>query len=969
MKLSVNSRIIDKNILNDKNAFRSGYKDVDFTPEQLAESINQGFAYSSQYGSKTRKTDHFKCSDIISADFDKDLKIEDALNDPFIIQYGTIFYKTPSHTDENHRFRVIFQLPHTITDANEYARAASGLSRKLNSDPAATDAARLFFGCKNSNPKILGNSLSKDELDFLIELGQSPRNLLDTVIKNSENVTRPATTRSVITLKSDLLVRSKNGELVPILSLPKSSPIYCPIHNDRNPSAHTVLSNNGVVGVHCSSCQSTFWVKNDSKKIEYDFFEFDDIATKLLEDESKETYSELDGFVDLNKTPLTQIIDEEYLTGIPFESGVTLIKSPKGSGKTKSLKRFISECRNKKLSILMIGHRRSLLRASSEKLGLKYYIKEKSNQGSNYTSPTNEYAICVDSIPNLLNPIVNKYKVVIIDESEQVFSHLISETLSLKRTRCYQMIRHYIRNAEYVVAMDADINRITLRAILDFDTAYTRQSFRCFLNTYKLDSKSLFIYKNKNHLITEMYSSIEKGERCFVCCNSKKQVDEFVMVISVDFPASKVIDITSDNIKKHEDFIQNIQEDILNYDVILSSPALGTGIDISFDDDVQHIDSVFGFFESRITTHHDIDQQLSRVRDPKLVKVWINPEQFNFETEFEPIKSELLEQSVLPETLDYIDDDGNKVYRELPFLNLYTEIIAAQRASKNDLLGNFIHLRERNGWKIIQVDRDEKFASLGSEIGKDAKKLRTDARNNLILNSSDLGDESYYILKDRKNRGEELNQSESTMLERSEIERFYLNPISPELIKLDNEGKFRKQILKLESLVNNPTNIQDIMGSESDGEIQPNFSKINKDIDLLTKVLITTKIFDGAKFDTNIVVNLQSLKRFIKFCNSYKPKINSLLNIDVRTDIQTNPVQQLNLFLYLIGLKVTPSSTKRLGKGKVYEYKLNVKKLNTILQIVETRKSHQNNQTVSTQNKIQKNYINAIYIDPVTPED
>jgi hypothetical protein len=44
-----------------------------------------------------------------------------------------------------------------------------------------------------------------------------------------------------------------------------------------------------------------------------------------------------------------------------------------------------------------------------------------------------------------------------------------------------------------------------------------------------------------------------------------------------------------------------------------------TGIDITFPDGACFVDRVFGFFFSFINTHTDIDQQLSRVRNPGAV--------------------------------------------------------------------------------------------------------------------------------------------------------------------------------------------------------------------------------------------------------------------------------------------------------------------------------------------------------------
>jgi hypothetical protein len=73
--------------------------------------------------------------------------------------------------------------------------------------------------------------------------------------------------------------------------------------------------------------------------------------------------------------------------------------------------------------------------------------------------------------------------------------------------------------------------------------------------------------------------------------------------------------VTSDTITKQEvkDFIIQAKKKATDYDVILTSPSLGTGVDISFPEGAQLIDVVFGFFEAQINSHFDFDQQLARV--------------------------------------------------------------------------------------------------------------------------------------------------------------------------------------------------------------------------------------------------------------------------------------------------------------------------------------------------------------------
>ena len=67
---------------------------------------------------------------------------------------------------------------------------------------------------------------------------------------------------------------------------------------------------------------------------------------------------------------------------------------------------------------------------------------------------------------------------------------------------------------------------------------------------------------------------------------------------------------------------------VFEIQVLMCSPSLGTGIDITFPDPqcleesgLCKVDCVFGFFYPKVNTHTDMDQQLWRVRNPGQVKV------------------------------------------------------------------------------------------------------------------------------------------------------------------------------------------------------------------------------------------------------------------------------------------------------------------------------------------------------------
>lgn len=105
-------------IPTDKRWLTQGFDLYKVTPDQLCEAINQGCSYSYKFESGIRKSENFLGADLISVDIDGGRTITETLADPIVQSYGSIWYTTPSHTPDRHRFRLIFILPFTVTAMN-----------------------------------------------------------------------------------------------------------------------------------------------------------------------------------------------------------------------------------------------------------------------------------------------------------------------------------------------------------------------------------------------------------------------------------------------------------------------------------------------------------------------------------------------------------------------------------------------------------------------------------------------------------------------------------------------------------------------------------------------------------------------------------------------------------------------------------------------------------------------------------
>lgn len=266
--------------------------------------------------------------------------------------------------------------------------------------------------------------------------------------------------------------------------------------------------------------------------------------------------------------------------------------------------------------------------------------------------------------------------------------------------------------------------------------------------------------------------------------------------------------ITSEN-SQHEDtqkFIKQIKSEILKLDVTLSSPSLGTGIDITFDGDEQKIDCVYGFFENLINSHFEIDQQIARVRHPGSVHVWVSPSTFKFETDFGVVRDDYLHDQMIDLSVTgRHSQTGLPVGGIDPFFIMAAMITTIQRASKNKLKRNFIDYKERNGWTVQYQNLDEEMIGLGRSAFKKGRNAKDLDDIEQILSAKTFNRVEYIEFKKKIESNDGVTSSDELhSFRKTNLEHFYGEPVTSELIEKDDRGNYSKRVKRFESLIGSP---------------------------------------------------------------------------------------------------------------------------------------------------------------------
>ena len=328
------------------------------------------------------------------------------------------------------------------------------------------------------------------------------------------------------------------------------------------------------------------------------------------------------------------VVKEQYLSNIPYpRSGLACIKSPKNSNKTGALEPFIQEQTGMGRRTLILTHRIQLGRAIASRLGLDW-IEDKAGGEWGILG----YGLCVDSLhPNSMayfDPEIWAGRILILDEAEQVVWHLLnSQTCYDKRVAIIETLRRLLNviasTGGLIVAQDADLSDVAI----EFLKGMLQQSLEPWILTNEWRPQKgwdvqYYCTPNPAMLFNKAMELLERGEKIWIQTDTQKAKNPWSsqnleLRLEKLFPDLRILRIDSDTVRDPSHgacgIVDNINNIIANYDVVIASPSISTGVDISVRG---HFSAVFGIFQGSCS-EPETRQALARVRDERAVRyVW-----------------------------------------------------------------------------------------------------------------------------------------------------------------------------------------------------------------------------------------------------------------------------------------------------------------------------------------------------------
>ena len=298
------------------------------------------------------------------------------------------------------------------------------------------------------------------------------------------------------------------------------------------------------------------------------------------------------------------------------------VKSAKGTGKTQWIGDLLAPEIAKGRSVLILTHRIQLARELARRVGICHISEVRNGAGG-----LSGYSLCVDSLHTKsqarFNPEAWEQAILVIDECDQVFWHLLnSPTCQINRVAILQNFERLLRTVAEtngtIILSDADLSRVSIEYVQKLTDG--RMPLWLMVNNFlpSQGQRKLFAYDSPASLLAKAIAVIERGEKVIFHLSAQKakskwSTQNIESMLRKRFPNLRIVRVDADTVADptHAAFgcIDRIDDFVVQYDIVLCSPTVETGISI----DVGWFDSVWSIANG-VQTVDAVCQAIERVR-------------------------------------------------------------------------------------------------------------------------------------------------------------------------------------------------------------------------------------------------------------------------------------------------------------------------------------------------------------------
>ncbi len=639
------------------------------------------------------------------------------------------------------------------------------------------------------------------------------------------------------------------------------------------------------------------------------------------------------------------IINSRYLGSFspPTDAQLIGLKAPKGTGKTQWLSEQVRQIiREGGRKILLLTHRIQLGAELCGRLGIHYLDEERDDDFGLWG-----FGLCMDSLhPKSrakFNPSDWEGAWIILDEVEQVLWHLLnSSTCQSDRVAILRNFQEVLRKAlstgGKVFLSDADLSDVSIdyiKSLIGFKIKTWiavnewKPSQGCDVHSYDAHSPA--------QLVSDLIEHISMGGKPFVCTGGQKikstySTQNLESLLRRRFPYLKILRIDSESVAdpNHPAYgcIEHLNEILPEYDIVIASPTLETGVSI----ECQHFTSVWGIFPGHQPVN-SVCQFLARVRANIPRYVWAKKTGFGriaggstntksiLATQHKMAKANinLLTQADLTDDIDVdFQPESLRTWAKLSArINLGMKAYrAAIEARLKDEGHNIID-------PVPPSDDDdliERIEATSDEV-KATKEENYQNHCEAVSAAPDLDNKEWMKLKDQRAKTKE----EREQYRKAELNNRYGVEVTSDLVEKDDDGWYR--LLRLhyffgigrEHLPARDKATAQKMIDEGEGAVfKPDFNQKQLGAKIAVLDLIGfAKLVRRREFPQND----PELLAIAEFCKQHRYEIEALLGIKILPG--DSPIAIAQKLLGLIGYRLPRlrrEGSGRDGSVRVYVY-------------------------------------------------
>lgn len=454
--------------------------------------------------------------------------------------------------------------------------------------------------------------------------------------------------------------------------------------------------------------------------------------------------------------------------------GVHLCKAPHAAGKTQMLLRPIALASN---GVTAIAPRVSLVSDLATRLDLGHYQT---------TATDPDLGICVNSIINPKYSLLDGSHVVLVDEIARVIRecHTPKSTMGKDARRVWDKLTGMMRAADLAVGVDADLSTADVTMLA---AAVGTQMHVWVVDEDKRDKHAAFV--SDEQIMIEIETAIADGHRCLIVADSANRLAGLADELAGRFPTRRIFAVhnkrglATTGTLEAKALLSDINAECTQYDVLLLSPAVESGVSLN----VEHFDKHFGLYGGTVEPSA-FNQQLLRDRTAIEWRIAITGtgRASRLGTYAEVLSG--LHASI--RRVRALDGDRGEIAAASPFDHDVCRTTAAANAARNQYGQQIWLLLEARGWTVKHGPSGKPKA--GADLRVDAKDAARIKQTTAIAQVSDRPARDIDALRDAYI----VTPEESAIIARADVRDALGLPsgeITPDHVDVWQDGKLESQ--------------------------------------------------------------------------------------------------------------------------------------------------------------------------------